>query len=98
MVFIVWVFSILVGLPKSFEEDVLFEPAKEAALGHNCHAIKNGEAVVFTKVERIINLTTDVSVLLIVIVGYAITWWTLDKNLKQLNINIHCKVKPIDIF
>lgn len=48
------------------------------------HAIKSGEAVVFTKVEKIINLTTDVSVLLIVIVGYAITWWTLDKNLKQI--------------
>ena len=84
MVFIVWVFPILVSLPKSFEGDVTFEPAKEAALGRNCHAIENGEAVVFTKVERILNFTTDFAVLLIVVVSYAITWWTLNKTFKHL--------------
>ena len=83
MVFSVWAFPILVSLPKSFEEGAKFEPAEEEELGYRCYSVKNHETVLFTKVQEILNFTTDISIFLIVVVGYVITWWILRKKIQQ---------------
>ena len=88
MVFLPWALSVLFTLPKSFEKDVVYKPAgkeknTKEEVGYLCYIREGNQKVMFTTLQKGLNIIADISILAVIVISYAITWWLYLKARKE---------------
>ena len=84
----VWICPILLSLPKSYEKGVTFEPGgnnTDEELGYLCYPVEadqNGspQKVIFTNLQQIMNMVTDISLFVVIVISYVVTWCIFKKE------------------
>ena len=113
-----WLLPTMINLPKSFEADVDFQPGKNRTVqdnengeevGYLCYPTEDGKKVMWTHIQFVLNLTTDILVLLTIIISGTISWLSFKREvhdnrdklehdqLRLLRYNIIAKLKKKDL-
>ena len=112
-----WLLPTMINLPKSFEQGVDFQPGKlpnststnRSEVGYLCYPTENGTKVMWTDTQFELNLTTDILVLLAILISATISWLSFKREISDnrdklahdqirlLRYNIVAKLKKKDL-
>ena len=78
-------------LPKSFEQGIDFHPGKNSSdysanrseVGYLCYPTENGTKVMWTDTQFVLNLTTDILVLLAIVISATISWLSFKREISD---------------